>query len=58
MPPASLPCRLAACPHCAQEWGFDGLVMSDWGGTYSTVPAALCGLDLEMPGQAGMGWTA
>eukprot|EP00667_Euglena_gracilis_P003028 EG_transcript_3032 len=32
------------------EWGFDGLVMSDWGGTYSTVPAALCGLDLEMPG--------
>ncbi|HET9733266.1 MAG TPA: glycoside hydrolase family 3 C-terminal domain-containing protein [Acidimicrobiales bacterium] len=34
------------------EWGFDGLVMSDWYGTHSTVPAALGGLDLEMPGPA------
>jgi beta-glucosidase len=33
-----------------QDWGFDGLVMSDWFGTHSTVPAALAGLDLEMPG--------
>jgi beta-glucosidase len=33
-----------------QEWGFDGLVMSDWFGTHSTVPAAAAGLDLEMPG--------
>jgi beta-glucosidase len=33
-----------------EEWGFDGLVMSDWYGTHSTVPAALAGLDLEMPG--------
>ncbi|MEW6505248.1 MAG: glycoside hydrolase family 3 C-terminal domain-containing protein [Chloroflexota bacterium] len=33
------------------EWGYDGLVMSDWGGTYSdAVPAG--GLDLEMPGPA------
>jgi beta-glucosidase len=32
------------------EWGFDGLVMSDWYGTHSTVAAALAGLDLEMPG--------
>ena len=32
------------------EWGFDGLVMSDWYGTHSTVPAANAGLDLEMPG--------
>jgi beta-glucosidase len=32
------------------EWGFDGVVMSDWFGTHSTVPAALAGLDLEMPG--------
>jgi beta-glucosidase len=32
------------------EWGFDGLVVSDWFGTHSTVPAALAGLDLEMPG--------
>jgi beta-glucosidase len=34
------------------EWGFDGLVMSDWYGTHSTVPAASAGLDLEMPGPA------
>jgi beta-glucosidase len=32
------------------EWGFDGLVMSDWFGTHSTVAAAQAGLDLEMPG--------
>ncbi len=32
------------------EWGFDGLVMSDWFGTHSTRPAAEAGLDLEMPG--------
>jgi beta-glucosidase len=32
------------------DWGFDGLVMSDWFGTHSTAPAALAGLDLEMPG--------
>ncbi len=32
------------------EWGFSGLVMSDWWGTMSTVESALAGLDLEMPG--------
>ena len=32
------------------EWGYDGLVMSDWWGTKSTVAAANAGLDLEMPG--------
>ncbi|HEX4127365.1 MAG TPA: glycoside hydrolase family 3 C-terminal domain-containing protein [Acidimicrobiales bacterium] len=32
------------------EWGFDGLVMSDWFGTHSTAAAARAGLDLEMPG--------
>jgi beta-glucosidase len=30
------------------EWKFKGLVMSDWGGTHSTVAAANNGLDLEM----------
>ncbi|CEL03944.1 hypothetical protein ASPCAL05080 [Aspergillus calidoustus] len=33
-----------------KEWGFDGLVMSDWWGTYSTSEALNAGLDLEMPG--------
>ncbi len=32
------------------EWGFDGLVISDWFGMHSTVEAANAGLDLEMPG--------
>jgi beta-glucosidase len=30
------------------EWGFKGIVISDWGGTHSTVDAANYGLDLEM----------
>ena len=30
------------------QWGFRGMVMSDWGCTYSTVEAANAGLDLEM----------
>lgn len=30
------------------EWGFKGIVISDWGGTHSTVKAANNGLDLEM----------
>lgn len=34
------------------EWGFEGLVISDWGGTYLTLEPALAGLDLEMPGPA------
>lgn len=33
-----------------KEWGFDGLVMSDWGGTNSTVESMIAGCDLEMPG--------
>ncbi len=32
------------------EYGFDGIVMSDWTGTNSIVNAANNGLDLEMPG--------
>jgi beta-glucosidase len=34
-----------------QGWEFDGIVISDWGGTYSP-NVALGGLDLEMPGPA------
>ena len=34
------------------EWGFKGLVMSDWFATHSTTPVANAGLDLEMPGPA------
>ncbi|KAL4789745.1 glycoside hydrolase superfamily [Aspergillus venezuelensis] len=32
------------------EWGWDGLVMSDWGGVNSTVESINAGVDLEMPG--------
>lgn len=31
-----------------KDWGFDGVVISDWGGTHDTKEAALYGLDLEM----------
>ncbi|WP_328722887.1 glycoside hydrolase family 3 C-terminal domain-containing protein [Streptomyces sp. NBC_00247] len=33
-----------------EEWGFDGVLVSDWGAVRSTVPAALAALDLAMPG--------
>lgn len=32
------------------EWGFDGLVVSDWYGTYSVADPINAGLDIEMPG--------
>ncbi len=35
------------------EWGFDGLVMSDWGGTNDHVAGLRVGMDLEMPGGSG-----
>lgn len=31
------------------EWGFKGLVVSDWGGTYNRVQSVKAGADLEMP---------
>lgn len=31
-----------------EEWGFDGAVISDWGGTHDTEQAIANGLDLEM----------
>lgn len=30
------------------KWGFDGILMSDWGATYDGIAAAKGGLDLEM----------
>jgi beta-glucosidase len=35
-----------------EEWGFDGVVMSDWFGSHSTAETINAGLDLEMPGPA------
>jgi beta-glucosidase len=34
------------------EWGYDGVIVSDWGAVHSTEPTANGGLDLEMPGPA------
>lgn len=31
------------------DWGFPGFVISDWGGTHSTVEASAAGLDQEQP---------
>src|SRR5215210_6727152 len=35
------------------EFGFEGLVVSDWGAVYHRVPALLAGTDLEMPPALG-----
>jgi beta-glucosidase len=37
-----------------KAWGFVGTVISDWGGTRSTVHALRAGVDIEMPGPARM----
>ena len=33
-----------------EDWGYDGIVMSDWFGSRTTAPTVNAGLDLEMPG--------
>jgi beta-glucosidase len=33
-----------------EEWGFDGIVISDWGAINARVAGLAAGLDLEMPG--------
>lgn len=35
------------------EWGWDGVVVSDWGATYNRVGALQAGMDLEMPAAHG-----
>ena len=32
------------------EWGFDGVVVSDWAGTNNKVASTIAGSDIEMPG--------
>ncbi|MBN2317510.1 MAG: glycoside hydrolase family 3 C-terminal domain-containing protein [Acidobacteria bacterium] len=38
-----------------KNWGFAGLVVSDWGGTHSTVNSIINGLNVEMPGRRFFG---
>lgn len=37
------------------EWGFKGMTVSDWGGTHSTMGAALGGLNVQMTGDEYLG---
>ena len=37
-----------------EEWGFDGIVMSDWGGTHDRAAGVRAGEDLEMPGDTAV----
>jgi beta-glucosidase len=38
-----------------EEWGFSGMVISDWGGTHSTVKSVKNGLNVEMPDKRFLG---
>ena len=38
-----------------RQWGFAGMVISDWGGVHSTVDAITAGLNVEMPGERYLG---
>lgn len=37
-----------------EEWGFEGMVVSDWSGAYDQVEAIAAGNDLAMPGPRGI----
>ena len=38
-----------------KQWGFPGMVISDWGGVHSTVDPVKAGMNVEMPGNRFMG---
>jgi beta-glucosidase len=38
-----------------QQWGFLGMVISDWGGVHSTIDPVKAGMNVEMPGSRFMG---
>ena len=35
------------------EWGFNGLIVTDWGSSVDRIPGLMCGTDLEMPSSGG-----
>ena len=37
-----------------KDWGFEGLVMSDWGAVSDRIAGIAAGLDLDMPGSQGV----
>ncbi|MCD8308227.1 MAG: glycoside hydrolase family 3 C-terminal domain-containing protein [Clostridia bacterium] len=41
------------CDILRGEWGFDGVVVTDWGGCNDRVDGYICGNEIEMPGNNG-----
>ncbi|MGN1421054.1 MAG: glycoside hydrolase family 3 C-terminal domain-containing protein [Eubacterium sp.] len=36
------------------EWGFEGLIVTDWGASVDRIPGLKCGTDLEMPSSGAL----
>ncbi len=48
-------CRRLIGDILRKEWGFDGMVVSDWGATFDRTAAVAAGCDLMMPGGSRYG---
>jgi beta-glucosidase len=47
-------CRTLLTTILREEWGFEGLVVSDWGAVHDRIEGLRAGMDLEMPSSGGL----